>query len=713
MEDNNTAGNTKAVYAGVLLIALLVRLPALWIPWHFDDFHHIAGNRAVMSLANVPRFFTDPTLFSSRAGGEGMYRPLLMTTHAVTYAVFGSKSWGAHLVSVFLHLINTALVLSLLRRWTGDIKAAALGALFWSLAGIQHEALGYACARSTLLASFFMLSALRVTQGGRSPWRSGALAAFFFALALFSKEIAFVLPLLILLRDLTLSRGKGMSIWPRWPVYAMTGAIMPLYLAARFLIFTEPMGTVYMPRHVYLLTQARVFFYYLAKTAFPVNLTLLPEMPIAERMLAPPVMAPVSAVILVLVFGALLYRKAPFVGFGIFWFALCLAPTSSLVPLVRIANIERIYLPLIGVVVIAADLWPRVFKGAGKKAGAAAYTAAFIIVFNAALSVRYHALWFSELEVMRHAVRMAPAMNKPWLWLGIMEIEDRRYEAARKHLFKSLKIDPDDTLAEESLSRIYALTDSGISAKQTLERLVNDPLVPLDQKIEALIKLAAYDIDEDRPDTARERAKLVLENQPENADAHYILGRAAEVEGKNGEAKTHYLRALEIYPEHQNSQTQLGMIAFDEGDLVSARAYLSRVAGNRDARAEVYVTLGHVSLRENKPDEARAFFRRAIDLYPEEAVGYLNMGLYYLLGGDLDRAGRYAGLAVEKDPGSPAARSFMAEVYLRLARAAGAPAGSREVFLERAAVQIKWLKARGMGEDLEQRWESLSKKKLP
>jgi Flp pilus assembly protein TadD len=665
-----------------------------------------------MNLANVPGFFIDPTMFSSRAGGEGMYRPLLMTTHAVTYAVFGFKPRGAHLVSVFLHLINTALVLSLLRRWTGDIKAAALGAVFWAVAGIQHEAVGYACARSTLLASFFMLSALRVTQGGRSPWRRGALAALFFALALFSKEIAFVLPLLIVLRDLTLSREKGMSIWPRWPVYAMTAAIMPLYLAARFLLFTEPMGTVYMPRHVYLLSQARVFFYYLVKTAFPVNLTLLPEMPIAEGLPALPVMVSVSGVILVFVFGALVYRKAPGVSFGIFWFALCLAPTSSLAPLVRIASIERIYLPLVGVVAIAADLWPRVFKGAGKKAGAAAAAAAFIIIFNAALSLHYHALWLSELEVMRHAVRMAPGMNKPWLWLGIMEIRDQRYGAARRHLFKSLKIDPDDTMAEESLSRIYALTDSGISAKQTLSRLVKDPLVPLDQKIEALIKLAAYDIDEGHPDTARERAKLVLEQQPDNSDAHYILGRAVESEGKDGEAKIHYLRALEIYPEHSNAQTQLGMISFREGDLVSARAYLSKVVRGGDARAEVYAALGHVSLREGKLDEARDFLQQAIDLYPGDARGYLNMGLYYLLRKDLDRAEEYASLAVEKDPESPAGRGFMADLYIKLAQADGAQAGRREIFLERAAVHIRWLKARGMGEDLEREWESLSKKKL-
>ena len=54
--------------------------------FHYDDFHSLVENRAVRSLANVPRFFVDPGLFSGEPD-KGMYRPVLLVTYALNYAV--------------------------------------------------------------------------------------------------------------------------------------------------------------------------------------------------------------------------------------------------------------------------------------------------------------------------------------------------------------------------------------------------------------------------------------------------------------------------------------------------------------------------------------------------------------------------------------------------------------------------------------------------
>ncbi|MDP7447169.1 MAG: hypothetical protein QF689_01155, partial [Candidatus Latescibacteria bacterium] len=45
-------------------LALLAHLPALRaVEFHYDDGHSLVRNPHVDDLANLPRFFTDPTLF--------------------------------------------------------------------------------------------------------------------------------------------------------------------------------------------------------------------------------------------------------------------------------------------------------------------------------------------------------------------------------------------------------------------------------------------------------------------------------------------------------------------------------------------------------------------------------------------------------------------------------------------------------------------------
>ncbi len=50
--------------------------------FHADDFHVIVNNRAIRSLANIPRFFTHPRAFSSEPEFAD-YKPLLLTTFAL------------------------------------------------------------------------------------------------------------------------------------------------------------------------------------------------------------------------------------------------------------------------------------------------------------------------------------------------------------------------------------------------------------------------------------------------------------------------------------------------------------------------------------------------------------------------------------------------------------------------------------------------------
>ncbi|HUT51850.1 MAG TPA: tetratricopeptide repeat protein [bacterium] len=714
MEENvkTGKGRTATVYLIALGLTLLARLPSLWVPWQYDDYHHIADNPGVMRLANVPRLFVDSKLFSSQVINEGMYRPLLMTTHALTYAVFGDNPLGAHLVNLMLHLINTALVLSLLRRWTGRDGAALMGALLWSLFAVQAETVAYASARSTLLASVFMLAALRVTDNGMGAWKQAALAALFFVLALLVKELAFVLPLLVLARDLTLGRARGMDMARRWPVYALTLALMPAYLAARVLLFSSALGAPYMSRFTYLVTQAKVFFLYIGWTLFPLNLTPKPDITTAPGLSSPAALGCALGVAGLLVLAIILHRRAPRFSFGVSWFALGLAPTSTIAPLYLIASAERIYLPLLGLVVVGAAAFESLFRNAPGREKIAAGLCAVVLGLNVVLGLQVQNLWLSTTGLMRQLVRMAPEQSNAWVWLGIMEMYDNRLEPARKHLLKAMRLNPDDPLALDSYARLKLLMEPNETAREAFEAVLRDPNSQVFSRINALIRLAAFDIDEGRLDQAEHRARIVLKNQPDNFEAYMILGLAAQKRGDPEAAKAFFRRALEIMPDYPEVQTKLGIIASREGDHAAARKLLTAVTSSDKPLPEACVNLGLLELREDRPEEARALFEQAIAIDPNDALGYVGMGWYFAVRGEVDKAQENFEQAAAKNPDNTDAREGLTWLYLgRLER--GDLAGrDREWWLAQAGEQLRWLQARGLDPELIAQWEKLSGRRL-
>src|SRR3989304_4007107 len=66
--------------------------------FHFDDMSHIVKNMHLRSLENIPRFFIDMDTFTVSSSKH--YRPLVLVTHAINYAIGGGKPPGDHVVNL-------------------------------------------------------------------------------------------------------------------------------------------------------------------------------------------------------------------------------------------------------------------------------------------------------------------------------------------------------------------------------------------------------------------------------------------------------------------------------------------------------------------------------------------------------------------------------------------------------------------------------------
>src|SRR6188472_3605294 len=89
----------------VLAVILVVFLPVLRNGFtNWDDILYVTGNPLLkdLSIKGLKAIFSTPVVSN--------YHPLTILSLAVNYQLAELTPWSYHLTSIFLHLINTALV---------------------------------------------------------------------------------------------------------------------------------------------------------------------------------------------------------------------------------------------------------------------------------------------------------------------------------------------------------------------------------------------------------------------------------------------------------------------------------------------------------------------------------------------------------------------------------------------------------------------------
>jgi hypothetical protein len=184
-----------------------------------DDFGWILDSR-LSRVSQVPSLF-----FQS----SGFYRPIVGLTFAANYAVFGNHPLGYGLTNLALALACGGLLYLVARELLLPSGAAILAVALWLLNphGI-NTAILWMSGRTSLMLTLGSLGAVWLVLRGR-PFLALAPAA----LALFAKEEAFLLPVILLMWWYAFRQGDlPKRTVAGWCVAA--GALVAVYLALRF-----------------------------------------------------------------------------------------------------------------------------------------------------------------------------------------------------------------------------------------------------------------------------------------------------------------------------------------------------------------------------------------------------------------------------------------------------------------------------------------------
>jgi hypothetical protein len=208
-----------ALFAALLALGWWTYLPGLHGYFNFDDFANLNALGAEGRIHNWPSFFR--YLTSGHADPTG--RPITTLSFLINGNDWPASAYGFKRTNLLLHLLNGALLFWLLLK-LGRLRcdefraamAALVGTALWLLHPLLVSTTLYVVQREAMLPATFMLTAMLVWLAGRQRFASNPLTGgtlMFGALwigtllATLSKANGALLPLLVLVLEVTLLRG--------------------------------------------------------------------------------------------------------------------------------------------------------------------------------------------------------------------------------------------------------------------------------------------------------------------------------------------------------------------------------------------------------------------------------------------------------------------------------------------------------------------------
>jgi NADP-dependent 3-hydroxy acid dehydrogenase YdfG/cytochrome c-type biogenesis protein CcmH/NrfG len=153
--------------------------------------------------------------------------------------------------------------------------------------------------------------------------------------------------------------------------------------------------------------------------------------------------------------------------------------------------------------------------------------------------------------------------------------------------------------------------------------------------------------------SAREELLPVIELDPKNTDALFLLGELEELEGDFAAARKHYRMLLEVDKEYPNASYRLGMItaAHFEEERADAAKYFKKAAkqdrSNYDALYQYALLLNEVL---DKPEKAIKYFKKTLKVNAFHPFAFYDMALVYHQLGEYQKAADAYQKAIQINP---------------------------------------------------------------
>jgi Flp pilus assembly protein TadD len=617
----------------IVLLGVFVYGRTLNSPFVLDDIHSIVKNEARRSI--------DVSL-SNWLGT----RTIPYITLDLNYYFGELDVYGYHVVNISLHLLTTVVVTVLMylvsrrsyrrREWRfGALKidnywlfGIAAGLVFLTHP-LQTQSVNYVVQRMVLMATLFYLSSIlfywlhRESRRISMVWLWGVLSVVSAILSMHSKEIAATLPVAIVIIEYVFFSRSWVNLVRRWfklLPWLITMLIIPAYmLEVRAVFIHSPdvpphalddsvadkismrrimnvsAETTEVSRGVYLMTQWRVLVKYVRLLFWPVGQNIDHDIPYQTSFWDPITLGSLLFVLVIMGGGVWLYRKKRVVSAaGVALFFLALSVESSVIPIKDTIFEHRLYLSMIGFVLVVVDVlsWGvgRLYLDARMRGWAKNIIfglALSVVVILSAVSLIRNGVWESELDIWTDAVSKSPVKARPMNNLGLAYVDLGRAQEAEEIYRRALEANPDN--------------------------------------VEVMINLGVLLGQERRTDEAVKVLSRGIELRPQFASGYVNLGNVYMLQGKYSEAEGIYREALFLKKGDHSLWASIGDALIKQEKSDEAIDAYERAVDYNQAEADWLNRLGALYAMSGRYGEAKNMFNRALEVDPELSAAKSNL----------------------------------------------------------------------------------------
>lgn len=525
--------NPKQKISNSLFQALIAIIAVLWVCQpalqngfvNWDDNVYVYDNQLLVS-GSAWEYISSVV--------QGNFHPITLLTLKMDHILFGLSPKGYHAHSLIWHFLNAVLAYFLMLRLSEDRTLSFLLSLGFALHPLHVESYAWISARKDLVYSAFTLFGLIAWYDylDKAGWRNLMLSLLCLLLALLSKPMAVVMPLLMGLLLYMHPKGSNAAVRKQGFVWVGVACLPALLLAVWTIQLQGNEGAIRdipnLGMHHNVMIAAHGIFFYLLKGIMPVSLSALyPYPPLASGLSWAFYAAPFGLVLLVFLLWKFRQKLQPILP-GFAWMLICLLPVLQLIPAGS---------------AIAAD---RYF-----------YLAAFGFLWACTGALRHlPGQWGKYLFYGFCALWAVLSYRRVTVW------------QSGESLFRSILVEyPDNPTA---LNNLGDALDSGGKKTEVCSFFARAVEVKPDFP-QALFNLAVCRSAAGDYVAAKQLNQQALRYKPGYADAWSNLGMCYGATGVYDSARYALDRALQYHPEFADAWANYGMLHLIEGRKDSAK----------------------------------------------------------------------------------------------------------------------------------------------
>ena len=625
--------NQWALIIALSAVLLVVLTATYWNHFnngfHFDDSHAIVNNSYIKDLKFFPEYFTDARTHSSLPTNQA-YRPILTLSLAIDYFLAGNElsPFYFHLSTFLWHLLLGVLMFftfrQVMQRTKPDFQYASHLSLFavgWFLLHtVNAETLNYISARSDVLSTVGVVAALflHIRLKGWLKW----LSLVPMVLGALVKPTA-VMYWPILLVYIFLFENEDKDSFFQKSFNAIKRSLPALIVCGMVFWFTQTMepetwvagGSSPM---LYILTQPFVIIRYFYTFFIPVGLSADTDWTLVSgiadiRFIVGSLFLLLMVAVIIMTSRSRTHRP---ITFGLAWFLLALAPTSSVIPLSEVTNDHRMYFPFVGLVLSASWAGYLLFRSLQSKVSNRALQAlttgvmVVILVGNVFGTVKRNKIWSTDESLWHDVTIKSPRNGRGLMNYGLSQMRLSNYEVAIEYFSKAFETD--------YRNHPYLYLNMAIA-----QDAVGNETLAKEYYEESIIKGYNY------------------------PDCHYFYARWLYNSGRSSEVKHHLEEAIKLSPAHESAKTLLKkVLGSSQSDLEQALALVGK-----EPTAENYLNLSLQYYFLEDFESCIGSCNKALELKPDYALAYNNICSAYNKLGNYAEAAKACKEAIRILPG--------------------------------------------------------------